>query len=250
MKKTIITLAALTLVLSMTGCSGSAAQNSDSVAETTVASETETTASNEETVAETTTEETTETTAADTTSETAADTTAESAETAAETTVAAGTQTADEAELIAQSKKLLEEYMTIDRASASDLSNDQNDNIPTDVEGLRYYRVTEDGYQSLDALKKLIDATLTGDLAAQIKEEWFEQEMPRYIEKDGKLYMLPGGRGNGFSFVTDTIAVSDITDNSFKATFDSKGFNQEIFQNSMIVTRTDNGYRISSMQSA
>lgn len=249
MKKTIITLAALTLALSMTGCSGSAAQNSDSVAETTVASETETTASAEETVAETSTEETTETTAADTTSETAADTTAESAETAAETT-AAGTQTADEAELIAQSKKLLEEYMTIDRASASDLSNDQNDNIPTDVEGLRYYRVTEDGYQSLDALKKLIDATLTGDLAAQIKEDWFEQEMPRYIEKDGKLYMLPGGRGNGFSFVADTIAVSDITDNSFKATFDSKGFNQEIFQNSMIVTRTDNGYRISSLQSA
>ena len=153
MKKTIITLAALTLALSMTGCSGSAAQNSDSVAETTVASETETTASAEETVAETSTEETTETTAADTTSETAADTTAESAETAAETTAAAGTQTADEAELIAQSKKLLEEYMTIDRASASDLSNDQNDNIPTDVEGLCYYRVTEDGYQSLDALK-------------------------------------------------------------------------------------------------
>ena len=249
MKKTIITLAALTLVLSMTGCSGSAAQNSDSVAETTVASETETTASAEETVAETTTEETTETTAADTTSETAADTTAASAETVAETTAAAA-QTADEAELIAQSKKLLEEYMTIDRASASDLSHDQNDTIPTDVEGLCYYRVTEDGYQSLDALKKLIDATLTGDLAAQIKEDWFEQEMPRYIEKDGKLYMLPGGRGNGFSFVADTIAVSDITDNSFKATFDSKGFNQEIFQNSMIVTRTDNGYRISSLQSA
>ena len=249
MKKTIITLAALTLVLSMTGCSGSAAQNSDSVAETTVAAETETTASAEETLAETAAEETTDTTAADTTSETAADTTAASAETVAETTAAAA-QTADEAELIAQSKKLLEEYMTIDRASASDLSNDQNDNIPTDVEGLRYYRVTEDGYQSLDALKKLIDATLTGDLAAQIKKDWFEQEMPRYIEKDGKLYMLPGGRGNGFSYVADTIAVSDITDNSFKATFDSKGFNQEIFQNSMIVTRTDNGYRISSLQSA
>ena len=39
-------------------------------------------------------------------------------------------------------------------------------------------------------------------------------------------------------------------DNSFKATFDSKGFNQDIFQNSMIVTRPDNGYRISSLQSA
>ena len=243
MKKTLITLTALTLVLTLSGCAGSGTQNSDSAAETTVsATETETTVTTEETQAETVTE--TETSAA-----TSAETTAET--TTVETTTAETgdqvTPVTEEAPLIALTKKLLQEYHAIDNVCAFGLATDENDTYQPEGSDALYQHVTGE-FESIDDLKRYFAQTLTGEGKEKIENSVFGCEIPIFIEHEGKLYMANGGRGSNMNYLMDTIKVSDITADGYTATFKNEELGGELTDHTAKIVKIDGEYLISSIK--
>ena len=201
MKKTIIAMAALTLALALTGCSGSDSTNTDSAAETTTvsATETDTTAVTEDTTTEAVTEDTTAAATEAVTEAEAAETAAESAETTAETTAAEnGTQAApavDEAALVDQTMKLLEEYVNIEYMAGCGLHVDTEVQYQPEGSTLMYSPVVDDRFHSIDDLKKFVSASLSGSLKDELETIMFGDKDPVFIEHEGKLYEANGGRG-------------------------------------------------------
>lgn len=246
MKKTLIALTALTLLTALSGCGSAAstAQDASPAAETTAAVTEETTIPAEETAAETTETEA----AADTT---AAETSAETDESAADTTTDEGRQVTpitDEAALIDLTYDLLTKYSYIDGVSACCLRTDSNDRYqPADTE-IIYERVTEENYSTTDDIKQLISVSLTGEAEEKYLHDIFEDLYPIYIDKDGKLYMLIGGRGSGFDFDKDSIQLSDITDDGYTATVSYPLPGDTVTSAVVTVKRTDGEYRISSFK--
>lgn len=246
MKKSIIVLTALTLALTLAGCSESDTQNAYSAAETTVSvTETETTDITMETTAETVTE-----TSAATSAETTADVTDETTEAAAETTAENGDQVTpitDEAQLIALTKELLQEYQLIDGVCAFGLNTDPDDTYQPEGSDSLYQHVTDSNYASVDDLKRYFGKTLTGDEKSKIEKSVFECEVPIYIEHDGKLYMLNGGRGSNMNFQLDTIKVSDVTNDGYKALVKKEDIGGDVLELTVTVVRIDGEYLISSI---
>ncbi len=245
-EKTIIALTALTLVLTLSGCADSSTQSSDSAAETTaVITEAETTATTEETLAETVTE-------AETTVSTGMETSAvtETTDAVTETTATESQQVTpvtDEAPLIALTYKLLQEYEVIDGVCAFGLSADINTIYETD-DNTVYNLVTDGNFEKIDDLKQFFGKTVTGDAKAEIEKSVFEGEHPIYIEHDGHLYMLNGGRGSGFGFQKDTIKVYDITNDGFKATLKNNQYGAQITDVYVTIVKIDGEYLISSFE--
>ena len=241
MKKTMIAITALTLVLALSGCTGSDTQNSDSAAATTaVSAESETGVTAAETVAETVTE----TAAAETAP---AETEAQTAEAAPEETDQV-TPVTDEAQLIELTYELLQEYNAIDGIAAFGLNADMNDTYQPENSESLYQRVTDETYQSIDDIKQMLGKTLTGDAKAKIERDIFEGDNPVYLEHDGKLYMLNGGRGSGFDFQKDTIKISNITDNGFTAALNNRQISDVLSNVTVTVKRIDGEYYISSYE--
>lgn len=250
MKKTLIALTALTLALAMTGCSNNG-QDTDSAAETTTVSATEAdvTTTAEETQTEAVTEDTTAETAAATEAETAADSAETTAETTAETDAQAAPET-DEAQFAGVTMNLLEEYIKIVNLSGMGLDVDSNDAYQPEGQAVPYYRVTDEKYQSIADVKRVVEQSMTGALKDEYDKIMFTSEQPIYIERDGKLYMLGGGSGNIFNFQKDTVKISDVTDKGFKATVKNKTYGEELVDVDVTVEKIDGKYYLSSYRTA
>lgn len=238
MKKTIIALTALTLVLSLTACgtAGTAAPDTDSAAETTVA---------------VMAEEASETTADAEAETTAAEDAAESEETeteAAEAEADAEAPAADEAALMDQTFALLEKYSEIDGIAACGVHSDSADVFQPENTEIIYQHVTDDRFQSAADLKAFLAQTVTGDAEKAFADEMFNDEHPTYLEKDGKLYVMQGGRGAGFDFDKDSIKLSDITEDGFHAEVSYPLPGGTITKAQVTLKAVDGAYRISAFQ--
>ena len=252
MKKTIIAMAALTLALALTGCSGSDSTNTDSAAETTTvsATETDTTAVTEDTTTEAVTEDTTAAATEAVTEAETAETAAESAETTAETTAAEnGTQAApavDEAALVDQTMKLLEEYVNIEYIAGCGLHVDTEVQYQPEGSTMMYSPVVDDRFHSIDDLKKFVSASLSGSLKDELETIMFGDKNPVFIEHEGKLYEANGGRGFDYNFQKDTVKISDVTEKGYKATLKNKGFGDILEDIALTVDCIDGKYYLSS----
>lgn len=252
MKKTIIAMAALTLALALTGCSGSDSTNTDSAAETTTvsATETDTTAVTEDTTTEAVTEDTTAAATEAVTEAETAETAAESAETTAETTAAEnGTQAApavDEAALVDQTMKLLEEYVNIEYIAGCGLHVDTEVQYQPEGSTLMYSPVVDERFHSIDDLKKFVSASLSGSLKDELETIMFGDKNPVFIEHEGKLYEANGGRGFDYNFQKDTVKISDVTEKGYKATLKNKGFGDILEDIALTVDCIDGKYYLSS----
>lgn len=252
MKKTIIAMAALTLALALTGCSGSDSTNTDSAAETTTvsATETDTTAVTEDTTTEAVTEDTTAAATEAVTEAETAETAAESAETTAETTAAENsTQAApavDEAALVDQTMKLLEEYVNIEYIAGCGLHVDTEVQYQPEGSTLMYSPVKDERFHSIDDLKKFVSASLSGSLKDELEKIMFGDKDPVFIEHEGKLYEANGGRGFDYNFQKDTVKISDVTEKGYKATLKNKGFGDILEDIALTVDCIDGKYYLSS----
>ena len=252
MKKTIIAMAALTLALALTGCSGSDSTNTDSAAETTTvsATETDTTAVTEDTTTEAVTEDTIAAATEAVTEAETAETAAESAETTAETTAAEnGTQAApavDEAALVDQTMKLLEEYVNIEYIAGCGLHVDTEVQYQPEGSTLMYSPVVDDRFHSIEDLKKFVSASLSGSLKDELETIMFGDKDPVFIEHEGKLYEANGGRGFDYNFQKDTVKISDVTEKGYKATLKNKGFGDILEDIALTVDCIDGKYYLSS----
>lgn len=255
MKKTIIAMAALTLALALTGCSGSDSTNTDSAAETTTvsATETDTTAVTEDTTTEAVTEDTTAAVTEAVTEAETAETAAESAETtaeSAETTAAEnGTQAApavDEAALVDQTMKLLEEYVNIEYIAGCGLHVDTEVQYQPEGSTMMYSPVVDERFHSIDDLKKFVSASLSGSLKDELETIMFGDKNPVFIEHEGKLYEANGGRGFDYNFQKDTVKISDVTEKGYKATLKNKGFGDILEDIALTVDCIDGKYYLSS----
>ena len=252
MKKTIIAMAALTLALALNGCSGSDSTNTDSAAETTTvsATETDTTAVTEDTTTEAVTEDTTAAATEAVTEAETAETAAESAETTAETTAAEnGTQAApavDEAALVDQTMKLLEEYVNIEYIAGCGLHVDTEVQYQPEGSTLMYSPVEDERFHSIDDLKKFVSASLSGSLKDELETIMFGDKNPVFIEHEGKLYEANGGRGFDYNFQKDTVKISDVTEKGYKATLKNTGFGDILEDIALTVDCIDGKYYLSS----
>lgn len=79
---------------------------------------------------------------------------------------------------------------------ASGLDYAVNDYIELGV-GVSYYAVTDSDYQSIADIKAATEAVYTKSFAETNFYDAFEGVTPRYVEQNGKLYVLPGGIGSG-----------------------------------------------------
>ncbi len=83
-------------------------------------------------------------------------------------------------------------------------------------------------------------------LVFQREEIMFNKTNPNFLEHEGKLYQLNGGRGFDYNFQKDTIKISNVTDTGYTATLKNKGFRDTIEDITVTVDKTADGYRLSS----
>ena len=224
MKKNLLIIALMAGILSaFTGCYNdddfTELETNTTTAVTTTAV-TEATTAAETTVAETETkapEETTTVTEKETEKQNTADTekqTTVESENSAETKDDINTK-----ELKETAYKLFEKYNTVDHLLATAVMQTRDDYI-VDGKNRTYNHVTDESFTCVDDIRKFIDGCLTGNAKFEIEDALDldgGHAMPIYMDVDGQLYCLDGGRGCGFDFVKDSLVISDVTETAFTA---------------------------------
>lgn len=106
----------------------------------------------------------------------------------------------------------LSDFFKIDNLLACGVETDDKDSI--EVGGYKYVKVTQlDKISSIAELQELINNTCAGDL----RNRSIESSTTQYVEKDGTLYALNGGRGSLYFDLSLGVTLSDVTDKSFTA---------------------------------
>ena len=254
MKHTALTLTALAAVLALTACTSQPADSdsavstataaADPAAETSPEAETQAPESEPETPAETI-----ETDAAP--AESIADDAAPAesiAEDAAPENADQAASSDDEESLKAGTIDLLNHYSEIDCISACCLDYDFDDAYQPDGTEYMYQHVTDSRFHSTDDLKAYVAKYLTGAARDDYSADMFDGQYPIYLDRDGKLYMLMGGRGSGFDFNEDTLSITDRTDDSYTATVTYENPGNILVTATVTCERVDGSYRISSFR--
>lgn len=117
------------------------------------------------------------------------------------------------------------EIDSIKATSAAFLKKDRDDEITEN--GYEYIHVTSDNFSSVDELKNYVSQFISGDEMDNFNETSFSSDVPTFIDRDGKLYCIDGGRGSGFNFLEDTIKIYDVKEDSLKAEIDYNNFGED-----------------------
>lgn len=115
--------------------------------------------------------------------------------------------------------ELFKKYNQIDCLMASAVKQDRSETI-VDGKNRTYNRVTDENFTCVDDIRNYISGCLTGKAKAEtddILDLDGAKALPMYMDVDGQLYCLDGGRGCGFDFVKDSVTISDVSDTSFSA---------------------------------
>ena len=142
---------------------------------------------------------------------------------------------------------LIQEYVSIyDGIMAGWTTVDDTDVYNPDS-GNPYYRVMSETLQSIADVKTVIAKTLTGTEYDKAIRITFEDTRPLYLEKEGKLYTTPVGRGSAYSdsWLWDELQFTNVTADSFTVTGKYYHFGDEPFSQAFDVVRTADGFRIS-----
>ena len=83
-----------------------------------------------------------------------------------------------------------------------------------EVDGARYFEVTEPG---IDSKTTLVD-TLNGIFAEDLTEELMTAADNRYVERDGKLYVMPADRGTDILKGKETYEITRVNERQIKLT--------------------------------
>ena len=106
----------------------------------------------------------------------------------------------------------MSELFAIDSILAGFTEKDESDSVK--VGNYTYYKITDkDKISSIAEFEERINNTCTGDL----RDKYIRSVAEHFVEKDGVLYGLGGGRGSVRFDLDLGIKMSDVTDTSFTA---------------------------------
>ena len=201
-------------VAALTGCGSISSSDTAAVDSTTTTSAAETTTIAETTTtAETTTIAEATTTAEETAENKETDAASESETTSEMTTYANGdVPSKPAAPSVAEAKAVMEALDEIDGIGATVYEYDESTKF-TAENGYEYAKPTNCPYASTAEINAHLEKYLTSEYIAQRYTGLTSGDTALFVDKDGELYMLLGGRGSGYAFTgTDPVIVDSFAD--------------------------------------
>lgn len=131
----------------------------------------------------------------------------------------------------------------VDRIAASAISSDSEVVIKREVDGWEYTKVTDERFTSLADIDAFLNTYLTKNLRNANYSYIMDSVDCTYIESDGALFMLNGGRGCGFDWTSTPAEISDKTESSFTALVECDQFGEKDYIR-LGIAKTADGWRI------
>ncbi len=114
-----------------------------------------------------------------------------------------------------------------------------------------YSLITDKDFQSLDAVWEYAYTAFTPEAAQRAFKSRLDQssEIPRFLEKDGKLYYKRNAHGYKSDFDIESLEIIDQLEDSIIVNIKNYGYDKENPDNSIfIITNTKNGWRLASTE--
>lgn len=147
-------------------------------------------------------------------------------------------------------KRLFNQYDTVDMITAMGLMQKRSEYI-LDTKGRMYNPVIDKQFTCVEDIRNYIDGCLTGEEKQKVENILDldgTQGAPGYIDYEGRLYCIDGGRACGFSFIEEALTIKDASENSFTVSEISSGYGIPTVTVTLKIERCGNSWLISSVE--